>query len=129
MAASTSPLQRLRQAPDEGDVAAVQVAIGEALRQRLVCALRLGHDHDAGGLLVQPVDDAGALLAADAGQLVAGMGEQGVDQRAVEIARRGMDDEARRLVEDDEVRSSNRMVSGMACASGRAGVGGGMTRV
>jgi hypothetical protein len=42
-------------------------------------------------------------LAADAGQGVAAMGEQGVDRGALLVAGRGMDDEAGGLVEDDEV--------------------------
>ena len=41
--------------------------------------LGLGDDHEAGGVLVQAVDDAGAEVAADAGQ-VGDEGEQGVDQ-------------------------------------------------
>ena len=48
------------------------------------------------------MDDAGAQLAADAAQVV-DVVEQGVDQRAVGVARGRVDDHARRLVDDDDV--------------------------
>ena len=37
-------------------------------RQDAMGIVVLGHNHDAGRILVQPVDDAGAFDAADAGQ-------------------------------------------------------------
>jgi phosphoribosyl-AMP cyclohydrolase len=42
------------------------------------------------------MDDARAAGTADRAQSLAAMGEQGIDQRVVGIARRGMDDEALR---------------------------------
>ena len=45
----------------------------------------------------------GRAHAADAGEAVAAMGEQRVDQRPVGIAGRRMDDEPRRLVDHDDV--------------------------
>ena len=54
-------------------------------------------------VLVQPMDDAGPRLAADADQLVAAMGDQGIDQRAVGIAGGGMHHQSGRLVDDDQV--------------------------
>ena len=57
--ASISPGRRLGQAPGQGEVFAVEVALGEGGGQGAVGALGLGHDHDAGGVLVEPVDDAG----------------------------------------------------------------------
>ena len=62
----------------------------------------LGHDHQAGGALVEAMDDAGAQLAADAAQVV-DVVEQGVDQRAVGVAGGRMDDHARGLVDDHDV--------------------------
>ena len=47
--------------------------------------------------------DAGPPLSADAGETVAAVGEQGVDERAVLVAGRGVHDHAARLVDDDEV--------------------------
>ena len=55
--------------------------------QRAWVRVVLGRDHHAGGALVEPVDDAGAQLAADAGE-VGAVGQQRVDQRAVGVARR-----------------------------------------
>ena len=61
-------------------------------------------DDEAGGILVDPVDDAGALFPADAGERVAAVREQRVDQRPVRVPRRGMDDESLGLVDDDDIR-------------------------
>src|SRR6202044_1647416 len=68
-------------APDQGEVAALErlvtpAVIGELRRQRLMRAVVLRHHHDAGGVLVEPVHDAGAALAADAGKTVAAMGDR-----------------------------------------------------
>ena len=65
--------------------------------------LGLGDDHDAGGVLVQPVHDAGAAFAADAGEAVAAMGDEGVDQRAVRVAGGGVDDQAGGLVQHQQI--------------------------
>ena len=43
-------------------------------------------------------------LAADAGETLPAVGEQGVDERAVLVTGRGVHDHAARLVDDDEVR-------------------------
>ncbi len=61
-----------RHAPDEGHVAASHrpgaAMIGKLRGQRRMRAVVLGHHHQAGGVLVEPVHDAGAFDAADAGQ-------------------------------------------------------------
>ena len=62
----------------------------------------LGDEEDARGVAVEAVDDAGAELAADAGE-VADVVEQGVDEGARAVAGRGMHDDARRLVDRDQV--------------------------
>ena len=49
--------------------------------QPAVCLLVLGNHDQAGGLLVQPVDDAGAFIPPDAFQ-VRDMSKGGMDQRA-----------------------------------------------
>lgn len=61
------------------------------------------NDDAAGRVLVQAVDDARALDAADAGKFSLAVVEQGVDQGAIGISRGGMDDHAGGFVEDDEV--------------------------
>ena len=94
-----------RRAPDDGEIAALQRAfalVGELLAERAVGAVVLGHHHQAGGVLVEPVHDAGPLDAADARQAVAAMGDQRVDQRAGGVAGGRMHHQALRLVDHDE---------------------------
>ena len=94
-------------APRKGHVAAPHFAgaavVGELRRQRLMGAVVLGHHHQAGGVLVEPVDDAGTAHAADAGKACAAMGNQRVDQRSGLVPGGGMHHEILRLVDDDEV--------------------------
>ena len=82
---------------------AVEIAVRKDLREPRMGEFRLRRHHHARGILVEAVDDPRPALAADAGEAVAAMGEQGVHQRALVVAGRGMDDEPRRLVEHDEV--------------------------
>ena len=77
--------------------------VGELRGQRLVRAVVLGRHHQPGGVLVEPVHDAGPPDAADAGKAGAAMGDQRVDQRAGLVAGGGMHHEALRLVDDDDV--------------------------
>ena len=65
--------------------------------------LCLGDDHQAAGVLVEPMHDSRAADPADAGEARAAMGQQRVDESAVGISRGGMDNHARRLVDDDQV--------------------------
>ncbi|MNS77281.1 hypothetical protein D3C72_1108600 [compost metagenome] len=66
-------------------------------------AVALGGDHDARGVLVQPVNDAGAGDAAYARQAVAAVGQKGVDQGAGLAAGGGVGGHAGGLVDDDQV--------------------------
>ena len=63
----------------------------------------LGGDDQAAGVPVDAVDDTGPLLTADAGQRIAAVMQQGVDQRAVGMARRRMHHQPHRLVHHDHV--------------------------
>ena len=96
-----------RHAPDDGQVGPLQPAVaamgGELLGQALVCRVVLGDDQEAAGVLVEPVDDARPPHPADARQAVAAMGDQGIDQRSRLVAGTGVDDQACRLVDDDQV--------------------------
>ena len=96
-------LRGLRDALGDGEVEFFHGPAGELADERLVGDVRLGDDDAAGGVLIQPVDDAGALDAADAGELALAMMQQGIDQRAVGISRCRMDDHAGALVEDDQI--------------------------
>ena len=97
----------VRHAPDERHVAAPHrpgaAMIGELRGQRLMSAVVLGHHHQPGGVLVQPVHDAGPPDAADPGKARAAMRDQRVDQCAGLVAGGRMHHEALRLVDDDDV--------------------------
>ena len=99
------PRRPVGRAPDEGEIAALQLAfglVGELRRERAVGLVGLGHHHQAGGVLVEPVHDAGPLDAADAAEAVAAMGDQRIDQRALRVAGGRMHHQACRLVDHDE---------------------------
>ena len=72
--------------------------------QRGVRKVVLGRDNEAGRVLIDAVDDAGALFPADAGQGVAAVGQQRVDERAVRVAGGRVDDKPLGLIDDDHVR-------------------------
>ena len=97
----------VRSPPHEGQVAALQrsgaAMVGELGRQRPMGAVVLRHHHQTRGVLVEPMDDSGAAHPAYAGQGCAAMRHQGIDQRAAPVASSGMDHEAARLVDDDDV--------------------------
>ena len=62
----------------------------------------LGDDHHAARVFVEPMDDAGTQLAADAAQ-IAHVKQQRVDERAVGVSRGRMHDHAGRFVDDHEI--------------------------
>ena len=62
-----------------------------------------GDHQQAGRVLVEPVHDARSPLAAYAGQAVAAMGDQGVDQRAILIAGGRVNNHAGGLVDHNQV--------------------------
>ncbi len=86
-----------------GEAVAHLRVVGELRRQRLVRGVGLGHHHQPGGVLVEPVHDARPLDAADAGQAGAAVGDQRIDQRAGFVAGGRMHDETFRFVDDDDV--------------------------
>ncbi len=97
----------VRHPPDKGEIATSHLAgpavVGELRRQRLMRRVVLGDDEQARGVLVQPVHDARPLHPANAGQTLAAMGDQRIDERPGLVTGAGMHDEAGRLVDDDEV--------------------------
>ena len=76
------PARRRRARRGSGRRRPLDVVGGEQGREALVGGVGLGRDHDAGGVLVQPVDDARPRHAADAGEAGAAVVDQGVDQGA-----------------------------------------------
>ncbi len=93
--------------------------VGEKRRESVMGGVGLGDDEQAGRVLVDAVHNAGLLHPADARQALAAMGDQRIDQRAVSCPLAGLHDEARRLVDDDEmVTSSKTTSSAMSSACG-----------
>ena len=88
---------------DDRDIAAVDAVRGELFGQPFVGAVVLRGDDQPAGILVDAVDDARTRNAPDPRQLPSAMVEQRVDHRPVKIARGGMDDHARGLVDDDQM--------------------------
>ena len=88
------------------EVALAQAALAEHLAELAVREIVLGDDDEAAGLLVQPVDDAGAQIAAYLREPFAEVEEQSVDQRAAVVFRgagAGVDHHAGGLVDDGEI--------------------------
>ena len=85
-----------------GEVFLAELAVLELLGEALVSPLGFGHHHQAGGVEVEAVHDAGPQLAADAANVGAPR-QQGVDQSAVGMARARVNREAGRLVHHDQV--------------------------
>src|SRR6185312_13029090 len=86
----------LRRAPDQREIIAFDGAlalVGKLVAQPPVRTVRLRHHHEASGVLVEPVHDAGPLDAANAGETVAAMRDQRVDQSAARVSRSRMYDE------------------------------------
>ena len=108
-----------RMAPDVGENAVfcrlgdalgdgeVEFLHGAALRelgdQGLVGDIGFRDDKAAGGVFVQAVDDARALDPTDAGKLSMAVVKERIDEGAIGISRRGVDDHAMRFVQDNEV--------------------------
>ena len=86
----------------DGEVEFGSLAFGELCGEGLLGAIGFGGDDAAGGVLVEAVDDAGALDAADAGELPGAVVEEGVDKGAVGVACGRVHDEADGFVEDNE---------------------------
>ena len=97
---------------------------GRRARMRLVV---LGHHHQSGGVLVEPVHDARPPFAADAGEAFAAMGDERIDQRAGPMPGGGMNNEATGFVDDDDVVVLIDHVERNGFGPGAAGTGGGIS--
>ncbi len=75
-------------------------ALGKLTDQRLMGDVGFGHHQAARGVLVESMNDARPLDAANPRKPPPAMMQQRVDQRAVRIARSRVDDNAMRLVEN-----------------------------
>lgn len=94
---------RARAAMHDGEIGALNI-VGLPLGGKALMGLViLGDDHDARGFFVEPMHNARADHPANAGERVAAMVEQGVDQRAGPIACSRVDDQPGGLIDDDEI--------------------------
>ncbi len=92
-------LARRRDPPvHEREVLALHRAPRELAHEIGLRCQRLRHDEQAGGVLVEAMDDAGARDPRERGRVV----KQRVGERAVAVAGPGVDDDAGRLVDDDD---------------------------
>lgn len=86
---------------DEGEVGFFDRARGKLGAEFAVGGVSFCDGEASAGLFVEAVDDAGALDPADPAE-VAAVVEEGVDQRAGEVASTRMDDESGRLVHHED---------------------------
>ena len=84
-------------------IGALDRMIGELAGESLVRGGAFGDHEQAGGVLVDPVDDPRPRNPADTRQLTGTVMQQRVDQRPVEVARRRMDHQPGGLVDHDQV--------------------------
>src|SRR3546814_4853291 len=85
--------------------------VGKLCGEMAVGGVVLGRDHDAARLLVEAVDDTGSPDAANAGQAVAAMMDQRIDQCSGPVAGARVDDKAGGLDDDDDVARSEEHTS------------------
>ena len=91
-----------RDAFNQRQITLLHGAVLNLLREVVMGSLILSGNHQAGGILVKAVNDAGANLAADTLDVRA-EGEQAVDQRSVGVPRAGVGGQPGRLVYHHEV--------------------------
>ena len=96
------PSTGLNDAPGEYLVALLDLAFLELSCELGVGAVMLGHHHDSRGSAVQSVDDPRSEHASNAAQ-VADVVQEGVDERAVRVSGRWVNDHPRRLVDHNQV--------------------------
>ena len=101
-AASIRPAGGTGTAGDDGGIAPFHGMRGELPRQEFMRRIGLGDDQQPRCILVDAMDDPRPRDAADARQPPGAMVEQRIDHRAIVIARRRMDDQPRRLVDDQQ---------------------------
>lgn len=97
-----NPAAGLDFSPHQRDIRLVDFALPELPRELFMGGIVLRHDHETRRAAIQPMDDPGPLLAANAAQVSDVMQER-VDERAVCMASGGMDDHSSRFVDNQQV--------------------------
>ncbi len=93
----------IRESVRYGKILAINAVGGELFCEAFVRPVSLGNYQESGGVLVDPVHDAGASNATNAGKTSIAMMQQCIDERAVVIACCWMDNKAGRLVHDKKM--------------------------
>ena len=96
-------LRCLRNAFHDRQITPVDRVGGKLLGETFVRDVGLGDDQQTRRILVDPMDDSRPRHAADPRQAATAVVQQGVDQRAVGISGGRMDDQSRRLVDDQQM--------------------------
>ena len=121
------PLRALGRAPGEGEIVAREIefaaVILEEFRETGMRRVGLGDDDEPACILVDAMHDAGLLDAANAGETLAAMRDERIDQRAALMPRRRMHDEARGLVHHEKMRILEDDVERNVLALRRGGLG------
>src|SRR5689334_2216348 len=94
----------IRRSPYKREVATLEgpfAFLGELFGECMMGFIGFGRHQKAGGVLVESMHDAWPFDAADARQARTTVRDQCIDQRAGSVAGRRMDDQAARLVDDD----------------------------
>ncbi len=96
-----------RPAPDEREIFACEFAVlsvrGELLRKAVMSEIGFSCDDQSTCIHIESMDDAWALLAADAGKIFTAMMEQRIDERIILMAARRMNWQSGGFVDDDEI--------------------------
>lgn len=87
----------------DGKVKFFHRSTGKLVDEGLVGDVGLGDNDAAGRVLVEAVNDAGTLDAADAGELPAAVVKKGIDEGTIGIARSGVNDHAGGFIDDDQI--------------------------
>ena len=91
-------------ADEQRGIDPVQAVVPQLGRQGCVGPVRLCRQHQAGRVLIQPVDDPRPLHSADPGEGIAAVMEQRIHQRAALMPGGGVNDHTLGLVDDQQVR-------------------------
>jgi hypothetical protein len=91
-------------AMDEGEIRLLDTPRLELGHDRGLGDVRLRHDEQPARIAIEAVDDPGAADPGNPAEGVAMATQERIDEGPVLMARRGMDDQPRRLVDDQQVR-------------------------
>lgn len=110
---------RVQMAPRQGRIAPMDPPGRDGGAELPVGQIGLGDDHETGGIPVEPVDNSGPAFGTTGQGRTSG--DQGIHEGVVPVARRGMNYQAGRLVDDGKVLVFENEGEGDVSRSKRAG--------